>query len=317
MARSRRNAVLRVGLGALAVLAIWLAGRDIVAQWMQFRATGATISPDRGLLSLSALMVLASYAVLIETWRRTVSAWGQHLRWKDAARIWFISNLGRYLPGKVWQLGAMSAMAHHRGVSPVAAAGSALVVNLVNLLAGVGVVAVCGAEVLQERGAAILFAALLAAAIAATPWILPLVGRLAAAIRRRPVELPPLPHRALWLAAIGCVAAWVLYGIAFQTFVHAVLGAAPGPLARYIAVFTGSYLVGYIAVFAPGGIGVREKSLVMALGSLPLALGAPGVVAVTSRLWLTVLEVLPGVCLLAVDAIRRVPSSAREDGKTH
>ncbi len=266
------------------------------------------------MIAISGAIVFVSYAVLIETWRRTVAAWGERLAWRDAASIWFISNLGRYLPGKVWQLGAMSAMAHAKGISPVAAAGSALVVNLINVLAGIAVVAVTGAEHLQARGAAIALALMLGLGILATPWILPRVAALASVVLRRPLEVPTLPQRALWTAALGCVTAWVLYGAAFQVFVRGVLGSAPGSLASYVAVFTGSYLVGYIAVFAPGGIGVREQSLVASLGRLALPAGAPGVVALTSRLWLTVLEIVPGVVLLAVSASRREPRSPREDG---
>jgi hypothetical protein len=261
-------------------------------------------------------VVLIAYAILIETWRRTVAAWGEQLNRRDAARIWFISNLGRYLPGKVWQLGAMSTMASARGVSPVAAAGSAIVVNLVNLLAGVGVVAVTGAEYFQARGAAVAFAVTLVGAIVATPWTLPIAARVASVVSRRRVEWPRLPHSALWIAAVGCVMAWLLYGVAFWLLVRGTLGTSVGPLTSYIAAFTGSYLVGYIAVFAPGGIGVREKSLVASLSRLALPPGAPGIVALTSRLWLTVLEVVPGMLLLAYGAWRRERPLPRENGGT-
>ena len=64
-----------------------------------------------------------SYVVLIETWRQIVLAWGGRSRWPAAARIWFISNLGRYIPGKVWQIGAMGVLAQDAGVSSVAAVG--------------------------------------------------------------------------------------------------------------------------------------------------------------------------------------------------
>ncbi|MEP7345052.1 MAG: lysylphosphatidylglycerol synthase domain-containing protein [Gemmatimonadaceae bacterium] len=314
MALSPRSRILQLLFAALATIAVWFAARDILTQWRQFRASGATLSPNWGAIVLSGAVVFVSYAVLIETWRRTVAAWGERLAWGDAARIWFVSNLGRYLPGKVWQLGAMSAMAHDKGVSPMAAAGSALVVNLINVLAGIGVVAVTGAEHLQARGAALALALVLGVGILAMPWLLPRVAALASAVLGRSLEVPLLPQRALWTAAVGCVMAWVLYGVAFRIFVQGVLGSAPGALASYIAVFTGSYLVGYIAIFAPGGIGVREKSLVSSLGRLALPPGAAGIVALTSRLWLTALEIVPGIVLLAVSAIRREKHSPREDG---
>lgn len=289
----------------LAVLAAWLAGREIVAQWRAFRASGAHLEPRWSLIVASSLLVLLAYAILVETWRRTVRAWDAELSWTDAARIWFISNLGRYLPGKIWQIGAMGVMAQERGVSVVAATGSALVINLVNLLAGFGLVLVTGAEFFDARGAAIALAVLLTVGIVLAPRTVPVAARIAGRVLRRSLEVPRLPDRAVWLASIGCLVAWILYGVAFRIFVAGVLGEAPGSTASYIAAFTGSYLAGYIALFAPGGIGVREKSLMLALGQFGLAqAGAAGVISLTSRLWLTILEVLPGLGFLAVDALR-------------
>jgi len=301
-----RHKGLRIAFAVLATAAVWLAAREIVGQWHTFRASGAHLTPRWSWLALSSAIVLLAYAILVETWRRMVRAWDAELPWMDAARIWFISNLGRYLPGKVWQIGAMGVMAQEAGVSVVAATGSALVINLVNLLAGFGLVLVTGAEFFEARGAALVLAVLLVGGIVLAPRLVPLFGTIAGRILRRPIEVPRLPDRAVWLASVGCLAAWILYGVAFQVFVAAMLGSAPGRTSSYIAAFTGSYLAGYIALFAPGGIGVREGSLIFALGRFGLALpGAAGVISVSSRLWLTVLEVLPGLAFLAVDALRR------------
>lgn len=307
-----RRSATRAVFALLALAAIALAARAIADQWVAFRASGATIQPRWELIVLSGAIVLVAYAILIETWRRTVAAWDSQLPWGDAARIWFISNLARYLPGRVWAIGAMGIMAQRRGVSAVAAAGSSIVINLVNLLAGFGLVLVTGAGFFDQRGAALAAAVALVLALVLAPRLLPLLARVAGTLARRRVDVPRLPDSAVWIAAGGCLVAWVLYGIAFRIFVAGVLGSAPGSTASYIAAFTGSYLLGYIAVFTPGGLGARELGLVTALGKLGLAAsGGAGIIALTSRLWLTVLEVLPGVALLAIDALRgsRPPST--------
>src|SRR5665213_4554449 len=116
------------------------------SEWSDLSTLPSTLHPNWWMVLGSAGWVALSYAVLIETWRQIVVAWGGHLSWPTAARIWFISNLGRYVPGKVWQIGAMGALAQEAGVSSAAAIGSALVVNLVNLLAGLLVVLVAGSR---------------------------------------------------------------------------------------------------------------------------------------------------------------------------
>jgi glycosyltransferase 2 family protein len=305
----------RVLFALLTVVAVVFAGWAIAGQWRAFRDSGQVLHPRWGIVAVSCLLVFVAYGILVETWRRTVATWGNDLPWMVAARIWFISNLGRYLPGKVWQIGAMGLMAQQHGVSAIAATGSAVVINLVNILAGFGLVAVTGAEFFEQRGVAVALAVVLSVTLVLAPRILPLLGRIASALARRPIEVPRLPDGAVWIAAIGCLAAWTLYGVAFRIFVAGVLGDAPGKTASYIAAFTGSYLLGYIAVFAPGGLGARELSLVTALGRLGLAVGGQaGIIALASRLWLTVLEVLPGVVLLALDwAGKTRPSTSSHD----
>jgi hypothetical protein len=127
---------------ALAIAIVWFAVDRLRGQWREVASTAAGLEPRWGIVLASCVLVLLTYAVLIQTWRTVVAGWGQRLGYIDAARIWTVSNLGRYVPGKIWQLGAMAYLAEQRGVSGVVAAGSALVVTVVNLVAGFVVAAV-------------------------------------------------------------------------------------------------------------------------------------------------------------------------------
>ena len=303
---SRRASAARLIFALLAVTAVALAARDIAGQWRTFRASGASLQLDWLSIATSSAMVFLAYAVLIDTWRRVVRSWASELGFAEAARIWFISNLGRYIPGKVWQIAAMGAMAKDAGVSPLAATGSAIVVNLVNVLVGFAVVLSSGAAFFDQPVVAVFLSVALLIGLTMTPVALPWFARMAGRVLRRSIDVPRLPSSAIWIACAGCLVAWLLYGLAFRLFVAGVLGSAPGSYASYLAAFTGSYLLGYIALFSPGGLGVREGALVIALRRLGLGVaGGAGIIAVASRLWLTALEVVPGVLFLVAGAIRR------------
>ena len=290
-----------------AVLFVAFAVAVVVGQWDAVRNAAANATITWSQIVLATVTVLIAYALLIETWRRTVAAWGERLGWSDAARIWFISNLGRYVPGKVWQIGAMGVLAQERGVSPIAATGSAVVVNIVSIIAGFGVVVATGGRVLARyAGEAMAVASVLVVALVVLPLGLTLAARLYRRLTGRELSLGTLPPRALVAALIGTSAAWLLYGVAFRWFALGVGMSEAGGLASYTAAYTLSYLLGYLVLFAPGGIGVREGALVASMTQLGLAsVGEATVVAVTSRLWLTALEVIPGVLLVAFGAGRR------------
>jgi hypothetical protein len=144
----------------------------------------------------------------------------------------------------------------------------------------------------------------------ATPVALPLVARLAARVTGRSYVPVRLPARVLLGVSAANVASWILYGVAFRWLAGALLPGLAGKWVEYVAVFAGSYLAGYLALVVPGGLGVRELSMAAALYRLGVAdEPTAALLAVASRLWLTVLELAPGLIFLARGALRSGPRS--------
>jgi hypothetical protein len=310
---SRKTSITRIAQWLLAAVVIGFAVRAIAQQWQDVAPALRSLRIEWSRVLASGAIVLATYLLLVEAWRSTLRAWGDQLPYGVAARIWFVSNLGKYLPGKVWQIAAMGAMAQQRGVSAAAAIGSALVVNLVSIIAGVAIIVATagkrvalalgtGTKAVDERTSVSIAVGVVILgifALALTPVIIPRLAKLAGRVTGKDIGVPSVPARAIWIAAASTAASWVFYGIAFALFAHAITPRAAGNAASYIAVYTGSYLAGYLALFVPGGVGVREGALVLAMPQFQLTTTADAtIIAITSRLWLTVLEILPGLVLM-------------------
>jgi hypothetical protein len=289
---------------------LWFAGRALAGQWSGVRAQLSTAHPSWSLVGAATLLVLVSYTILIQVWRLVLDGWlagaKAPVSFREAARIWFVSNLGRYVPGKVWQIATMGVMAQRRGVPAVSATGAALLVNLANVASGFVVVLATGATVFRSFShagprAGVLLAVALAAGLAVLPAALAWASPILARLTKQRVTLPAIPARAVWIAALGTAVAWVVYGVAFQWLAASLVHRATGATTFYVAAYTGSYLVGYLALFAPGGLVVREYMLVATLTGLGV-LTAPEawLVAIVSRLWLTILEIVPGLLFLLI-----------------
>ena len=303
--RRRSFAVLQVGF-ALAVT--WYAGQKLADRWSEFGEVGATVDPEWRWVVPASVIVLCTYLLLVHVWVAQLRAWGVKVPFPTAARMWFISNLGRYVPGKVWGIGTLVVMAQRRNLSPAATVGSSVLVMLIGIVSGLAVVLITGAGaaelLLRQRGMdapswAVPLAAVLAlGALAAAPVLLPaMAGGLARATGRESV-LPSLPAAAVWSAALGTGLSWILYGVAFQLFSAGMIGEARGAAASYIAIYTAAYIVGLVSP-SPAGAGVREGGLVAGLLSLGLATAPQAlIIALGSRVWLTVLEVAPGAVSL-------------------
>ncbi len=260
-------------------------------------------------LAASGVLVLATLAILLAAWTASLHWCGAQLRYRDAARIWFTANLARFIPGTVWQFASLAAMASRYQVSMVAATATVLLEQVVLLITGLLVIAALTPAVLHAAWWQTALAA--AAVLGATGLALPRPsGRVGHWLEQR---LPGI--RLLWsgltparLAAFAgtLVVPWVLYGIAFRLLAMGLLGAPAGSWGFYIAAFTGSYVAGVIAVFAPAGLLVREAALIGLLSPL-LGSGDAVILAAASRLWLTALEVLAAIVVLALPTLPEAP----------
>jgi len=301
---------------ALKVLLLVLTGAFIAwalhGQWNEMRTSARDLQVEWRWIIAASVIVLAVYAMLIQSWRLLLRGWGGELAYLPAVRIWTIANLGRWLPGKVWSVGALSVLAAREGVSGAAAAGAAVLGTLLNIGAGFGVAVITGAEGLDTvyagfRIGALIATAVFVAGVLALPRILPPVLGWFAAKRGLPMADKQLTPATLWGVTAVNAASWLGYGVAFALFSRGVTPHINSDPALFIAAFAASYLVGFLAIFSPGGLGFREAALAIFL----VGVGAAGkgdavILGVTSRVWLTVLEVLPGlVSLLFLPAAQR------------
>lgn len=300
---------------AIFAFVLWRVGVVLGAQWGTFSAHLGSIRPRWWLVAASILPVVAAYAVLVESWRRLIVASGSQLGFRPAWRIYMVSKLGVYVPGRVWQIAALGMLSRRAGVSPVAATGSAVVGTVANIAAGFVVMLVGGTRVLHAMvpnagRAPVVVAAVVSAGLLALPFALPAVVRLATRLSGRMTDATIPPPSTLAFVVAANVISWIAYGTGFALLVRALLPSAGGDWVDGLTVFTGSYLAGYLALVVPGGVGVREAAMAEAMNALHLAtLADAWILALASRLWLTALEVLPGLVYLARDAALRSPSA--------
>lgn len=273
------------------------------------------------MIALASVIMLAGFAVLIETWRRIIIAWGSELRFIDAARIWFISSLVRYLPWNVvFQLGAVAELSRRDRISPIAATGASVINQIVNLAMGFVIALIAGFGALDTLSGGyaklgVVVATAMLIGLLALPALLPLLLRIVHRVTGRQVAIGTLPHSAIYVSLVGNLLAWTLYGLAYRALVAGVIGSAPGGVMDYIAVYAAAYVIGYLFILLPAGAGIREGIQMNALPMLGLAtLGQATVIAVSARLWITVLEVAPALIFLARGSRRNTPVSTPRHG---
>ena len=270
----------------LAVLVLWFVWQSVSGNLGEFTELDTPLTFRPGWIALAALLVWTSYGLLILAWRTVLHGWSQGLSFPSAVRIWCLSNLGRYIPGKVWSVAGLAVLAQREGVHGWAAAASALAMQALAVGTGAGV----AIAFLPQADSPLVFLAAIAVAVATVVALTlkPLV-RVLARVANGKIQLQPLPATAVLAGAGATLAAWLLYGLAFRFLALGMLPEGAPSLTLAMGSFAGGYIVGLFAVLLPGGIGVREGMLLAFL--TPSIGGGPALaISVGSRLLLTFTE---------------------------
>jgi len=208
-------------------------------------------------------------------------------------RVFFKSQLGKYLPGSVWQYAGRVGLAHNRGV-PVQ---RALVSVFCEIVCSAIAAAAASSLILGWAPAGGVLLGL--AGLLALGFALP--GRVGGRAGRFDRQSVLVALRAA-PAAVGLyLVVWGMYGFAFWTTGRALFAIPASDIPRYIGVFALAWLAGLVAFFAPGGIGVRE-AVIAALLAGPLGQADAIVLAATSRIVLSTIDLLAGVASFGLPA---------------
>lgn len=267
--------------------------RSVAVNWDKVREFDWSFDP--GFLTLSVALFILSYAMLPWIWARVLKATGYPIRYGLAWNIYFYSNLAKYIPGKIWTILGVSYVAGKYGIPARASAASAVFAQLYSLLSSIVFFSIF--LILKE----------FRTGIAGIAWLVPVVlALLTVSVFPEPLEraanvvLRRLGRQELDIAfstrdAVQFIFLYLLWwcftGIAFGVFVASVAGWGQVNLLFAAGMFALAYAAGFLAIFAPGGIGVREGVLAVLLGSyLPVSVAI--IIAALARLLMTGIEVL-------------------------
>jgi hypothetical protein len=276
--------------------------------WRRLRSEPIQVSP--GWLIASGLALAVGNSALAVAFMRVLRRGGtKPLSWLRVFELYYRGLLARYLPGKVGIPAVRMAAAAEFGVSPVFMAGTVVMESLASVATS-GAVA---ASISMGPWAPLAFRG-----VTDKPWALPLIATVCLGVMLLAVidlrHYPEILRRFLraqdragallpvaWI--VGCVVAWLCVGLACALCARA-LGEAEDVALLAAAGGVLGPIVGFLAVVAPGGLGVREAFLIMVLspvigGTRALAFG------LVSRAMTLLVELMLWVIARTTLALRR------------
>lgn len=257
--------------------------------------------PSWGLLALSQLMLVGFFLFHCWLWGSILNRMSEvRADTRAVMRMFFLSGLGRYIPGRLWQIAGLAMLARESGISAVTATASVLVGQFAWLTSGLVFLVLL---LPQWGGKAPLIAAVATIALGAglflgitstklghdlRAWLTTKSARFGNAL----LMLDRIAVRDALLWWVGYLFSWLVLGFCFSVLVYSFVPFGVDQIRLVAGTIAASYLFGYVMFFSVNGLGIRE-AVMLGLLSAVMPESAALVVSVVARLWFTAGELLP------------------------
>ncbi|MBS3905407.1 MAG: flippase-like domain-containing protein [Syntrophaceae bacterium] len=291
-------------------------GKMVWENWNQVKEASFDFRPFP--LILSTLIFAFSYFIQIWAWYLITLKLGIAISIRETWESWFYSQLGKYLPGKVWLLLSRFYFYESKGKSKKAIS-IALYLETATILLAAGflfLIALIFFKEIKVFGYENQWEWLVVPFILAFIFIHPrilqkIVNWLIIRFKREPISLTITYPDVLFVFFV-CILAWLVGGVGFYLFLVSVFPVSSQHLIFLAGALAISSTLGLVALFAPSGLGVREGALVYLLSFLmpsPIAV----ILSVLTRLWMTLIE----MGLIGVVYLTRLFKRSVEKGNLH
>jgi uncharacterized membrane protein YbhN (UPF0104 family) len=284
-----RRIIRRAAGPAFVLLAVALAA---IAIWRDRHSIGDGFG-RLPIASVIAALVFGCGAVVatMPIWRSMLHGLEIDLPLRPSARVFFLAQLGKYMPGSVWPVVAQMELARKHGVQRKKMLAAGVLTVVVNVVVG-GILAVALLPFVTTEAfrrfwwlplcLPVLVVLLHPKVIMAT------TNKLLRLAKREPLDVR-LSGRAELRAAAWGVVSWMLLGAHIYALVAGLGATGARAMAASVAAGCLAISAGVLFLPAPAGAGIREVAFVVTLGPL-LGSSEALLVALMSRVVLIVVD---------------------------
>ncbi|GAA2487996.1 lysylphosphatidylglycerol synthase domain-containing protein [Terrabacter carboxydivorans] len=291
MTRKKILTVLRVAIALITLAAVVYA---VARNWADVSVHLDQISWSTFLWSTLAAAV-GTWLTMIG-WKTLLRDLGSDLHLAPASGVYFVGQLGKYLPGSLWSVLVQADIASHLKVPRRRTAVTGLLALGLSLLTGL-LVGLPAASFLLTRASTgfdwwLLLGIPIVVVLCFPRLLNAIIDRMLRTLKREPLE-HGLSAGAVLRAVVTFVLVWLSFGVHTLLLARAVAGEGAHPDLT-TAAMTGyalSVSLGMLTIVLPAGLGAREGLLTLIL-STAMPTPAAAAVAIMSRFIVTIVDVL-------------------------
>jgi hypothetical protein len=215
-------------------------------------------------LSMAFLAILFAKLLLVEVMRRALDRFVIRFAYRDCFRIYNITQLGKYIPGSVWQFLGRIALYRERGLCNSTIKNSLLLETFWVVFSAFGI----GLVLILFTKSSLIWNLITQLPDFLTHYLtlagISLIGLSLLIIWRKPLLSYAKTYRFDREILLVVILLWLCLGFSFWITLQPILEASP-PFLYIVGLYALSYAIGFVVPFAPAGVGIREAALVTGL----------------------------------------------------
>lgn len=245
-------------------------------------------------LSISFLLIIGSLFGQACVWHYITFTDKSAIPFAESLTSWAYSIFGKYIPGKVFGYAMLIYMYSKKGIAKERIAFCALFEIIAPLIAAsfIFLISLFFIDIpIFRKYQYLVIVLLLVLFILIHPHILGfLLNRILPLFKRERIKMNIGYFHILIIVFFYIVIA-LIAGLAFYFFISSFINISFGYYFFLTGTFALSGIIGFLAFFAPAGLGVREGVITLALSEI-LPPSVAGVISLSSRIWITIGEIL-------------------------
>lgn len=254
-------------------------------------------------LGVSYFIVALSFLLGAYIWKRNLSMLKEHISFIAALRVNALSTLPKYAPGKVWGIIGKVYLAKKEGISEHSSVVTISLETILSILGGIILFLFTASSIFKGRLPYTFYILLIPiCAIITHPRILIGVTNLFLKLFKRPlIDFMPKYIRILELLILYTIS-WVLQGTSIFFLIKSFYAISENTLLKIIGFHSFSWVIGFITIITPGGLGVKEGVFSYFL-SFIVPSGIAVIISLVVRIWGTIAEII--FSLIFLGSIRK------------
>ena len=253
---------------------------------------------DPLMFAISFVLMVLHLLAAAWSWMLVCGVAGAEITFGQAFNVHFLAQVGKYIPGKVWGAVGKIGLSRKIGISSTKT-GHALILETLFIVAGCLLMSLPVIPLAAQRiglgttlSVIIVVASVALVLFTAHPRAFRRLLKIVSSITGKDVDIEDPGFANVLKLLPVYVLVFLLQGVAFVFLARS--------FGMNLPFYPGAFLlptavgIGFLAIFSPGGLGIREISLVWLIGIVMVSVepGQASLVSIAARLWITLGEAL-------------------------